>query len=201
MRNYFIFLFLLIFFAACDNTIDPLGVGEKKVKTNFKCFHKKKKFEPISFGLLRYNFLNKKGEDVLIFTPFIKSLNEYTYPQSEVYDLGKITFEGEIFDNLKFMFWHSNADGKYYYYRRALYEKHNAFEVSESVFSSSESFNRKLDIIDDQITDYINQNNYDLAVEKLREYSDIIYDDIKNSARQNDTKKHLARFIFECNLS
>lgn len=200
MKKYFTFLFLLIFLGACDNAKDPLGVGEKKVETNFKCFHKGKKFKPISFGLFRYNFSNK-DESVLIFTPFFKSLNEYTYPQSEVYDLGKITFEGETFDNLKLMFWHSNADGKYYYYRRALYEKHNAFEVSESVFRSSESFNRKLDIIDDQITNYVNQNNYDLAVEKLREYSDIIYDDIKNSARQNDTKKHLARFIFECNLS
>jgi len=186
-----LFLGLLSTNVVFSNEYFSIGVNEDKIDFNFECIDKETPDIAYNFGfknidtssMPKYmadgNFIKNK----LHFLRKSLNTNKYKVPSSRVYDLGVFNYEGVKYLNLKMFYRHYSkqmSDGKYLLARHSLLLNTNLeYQLETSDFIISKELFEILQKNTKERIDLIKRKEFDLAMDNVTKYTDIIFDFIQ----------------------
>jgi hypothetical protein len=192
MKKILIFFFLLL---PNISSSHPLGNGNIRLDSNFKCISENNLDKEINFGFKKYNY-QKKGSKFLLSVPFNNKLKKYNVPASAVYEFGTYTINNIVYDNMQMWFEHGYSGSNVYVFRRALVKKNSTYVLNDSLFNSTTLIEKKLDKLKNKIIDKSNKD-YDKAANLIKRYGSVAFDYV---LKNNDDKTFFKNFKFNCVL-
>jgi len=171
MKKFLTFVFVLSFCFNKNILAHPMGVGDTRVDTNFKCVSTEdagysKKF---SFGFKKYKS-KKDGSEILFSLKLFGEPAEYIYPSSQVINFGPLTLEEEKYDNMYISYRRlGKKPPDAYLIKDALLKKGDQYFLNRVLMKSTKSLNSELENIEDDIAKEIDWS-YEKTSDLLKEY-------------------------------
>ena len=201
MKKILTFVFVLSFCFNKNVLAHPMGVGDTRVDTNFKCVATEdagynKNF---SFGFKKYKS-KKDGSEILFSLNLVgepaNKPAKYIYPRSQVINFGPLTLEGEKYDNMYISFRHTGKKPpNAYLIKEALLKQGDQYFLNRVLMKSTKSLNSELENIVDDIVKEIDWS-YEKTSDLLKEY----YKKSSIYSQENLRDKWQDTWVYTCTI-